>query len=278
MYHQHTCYLNGEFIPYNEVNLHISDLLIQRGYGVFDFFRARNGEIPWLNDYIERLFKSLRLSEIQLDLSPGQFEEIIAKLYGRNQLENGAFKVIVTGGFSETLESVTGEPNIIILNVPWNRPPSETFTEGVNLVSLEFVRPNPQIKTLNYFNTIRLRNKLSEYDAIDVLFHNEYLSEASRANIFCVKDGRVTTPVSNILFGVTRKQILSLFPEIEPEDTPTTQLYDLDELFIASTSRDITPVVQVQGRKIGSGKPGKFTKMVQAAFREQGWMLTGIRD
>ncbi len=266
------CYFNGELLPYGEINLHVSDLLIQRGYGIFDFFRSRKGEIPWLVDYTDRVFNSMRLAEIDSDVTRAQFTDIIRELQEQNGLENGAFKVIVSGGYSDTLESVTGSPNFIILNVPWKRPAASTYEEGVALVRYEFVRPNPEIKTLNYFNTMRLRKKFSQYKAIDVLFHTEKLSEASRANVFVVKQGRVSTPADNILYGVTRKQVLALFDEIHVEDIPVSSLSELDEMFIASTSRDITPVVTVEGIRIGNGQPGPFTRKVQAAFREKGWM------
>jgi branched-chain amino acid aminotransferase len=112
------CYFNGEMLPYDKISLHISDLLIQRGYGIFDFFRTRNGTLPWLEDYTDRVFNSMRLSEIETEMTREQFTAVIHELQGMNGFENGAFKVIVTGGYSETLESVTGPPNFLILNVP----------------------------------------------------------------------------------------------------------------------------------------------------------------
>lgn len=266
------CYFNGEILPYNQISLHISDLLIQRGYGIFDFFRARNGTIQWLEDYTDRVFNSLRLSEIETGMTREEFTAIIHNLQQQNGLENGAFKVIVTGGYSDTLESVTGTPNFLILNVPWNRPPATTYQDGVNLARYTFVRPNPEIKTLNYFNTMRLRERMKKYNAIDVLFHTDTISEASRANVFFVQKGRVSTPADNILYGVTRKQVLSLFPGIRVEDVMIDWLEEFDEVFIASTSRDITPVIAVEGLRIGNGTPGPFTREVQAAFRERGWM------
>lgn len=267
------CYFNGDIVPYNEIHLHVSDLLIQRGYGIFDFFRTRNGSIPWLEDYTDRVFNSLRLAGIETDMTREQFTGIIHTLQEKNNLENGAFKVIVTGGYSDTLESVTGTPNFLVLNVPWHKPPQETYDEGASLIRYEYVRPNPEIKTLNYFNTMRLRGKFKKYNAIDVLFHTDTITEASRANVFFVQNGRISTPSDNILYGVTRKKVLSLFPDIRKEEIMEDWLEAFDEMFIASTSRDITPIVSVEGIRIGNGKPGPFTREVQSTFRERGWML-----
>ncbi|MFO7669705.1 MAG: aminotransferase class IV [Bacteroidales bacterium] len=265
------CYFNGDLVTYQNVNLHISDLLFQRGFGVFDFFRCRNGNIPWLKDYQERLFNSLDLSGIKVDLDRGQFESIIHGLLQKNGLVNGAFKVIVTGGYSENLESVTGTANVVILNLNWNKPPEESFEKGVHLVSDRFVRPNPEVKTLYYFNTLRLQKKLREYGAVDVMFHTNMISETSRANLFFVKGGHVYTPASDILKGITRKQVLSMFGEISVEDIEAGRLYDFDEIFLTSTSRDVTPVVSVEGKRIGNGTPGPVTREILAAFRANGW-------
>ncbi len=265
------CYLNEKILPYDQCRLHISDLLLQRGYGIFDFFRSRNGEIAWLDDYTDRLFNSVRLSGIEVNMDRQEFHSIVNELQEKNGDENGAFKVIVTGGYSDTLETVTGSANILLLNVPWRRPSQATFEDGVNLISCEYIRQDPEIKTLYYFNLLRLHKKMKEFDAVDVLYHSDKISEASRANAFFVKAGIVYTPESNILKGVTRKQILGMHNEIRIEDIAFDQLFEFDEMFITSTSRDISPVVSVDGRKIGKGKPGKITKDLLAEFRAKGW-------
>jgi len=265
------CYFNGELLKYEDLNLHVSDLVFQRGYGVFDFFRSREGRIPWLKDYRKRLFSSLEKSGIETDLDEDQFESIINTLQQKNGLENGAFKVIVTGGYSDNLEFVSGKANVVILNLDWTRPPKEAFEKGVKLISEYFVRPNPEIKSLYYLNTLRLQKKLNAYSAVDVMFHSDIISEASRANLFFIKGGTVYTPASNILKGITRKQVLSLIGDIRVEDIGADQLYDFDEIFMTSTSRDVTPVVAVEGKKIGKGTPGPVTRDIMDVFQEKGW-------
>ena len=264
------CYLNGETLPYKDCCLHVSDLQLQRGYGVFDFFRSKNGRIPWLEDYTNRLYSSLQLSGIDAGLSPPDFLSAIQSLQEINGLPNGAFKIIVTGGYSDTLESVTGAANVLILNIPWEQRDPEMIEKGVNLVSHAYIRPDPEIKTLYYFNTLRLQKKLMDYHAVDVLYYADTISEASRANIFLVKDNTIYTPESHILKGITRKHVLLLFPEIRIEDIPSESLFDFDEAFITSTSRDVTPVINIDGRTIGNGKPGPLTRDIMSAFR-QAW-------
>lgn len=265
------CYFNGDLVRFDKIHLHVSDLLFQRGYGVFDFFRTRNGSILFLEHYMDRLFNSLDLSGLEVNLDREQFAAIIHDLQEKNGLENGAFKVIVSGGYSDNLVSVTGKTNMVILNLDWIKPPEETFKKGVPLISDRFVRPNPEVKSLYYFNTLRLQKKLREYGAVDVLYHTDRISEASRANLFFVKGGHVFTPTSDILKGITRKIVLSMFEEIQLKDIKADSLYGFDEIFITSTTRDVTPVVSIEGKKIGNGSPGPVTREIQEAFRAKGY-------
>lgn len=259
-------YFNDEILEYKDLNLHISDLQFQRGYGIFDYFRCRDGKINWLDDYTDRLFSSISLADLEPKLSKEDFKMIVHELQRKNGLDNGAFKVIVTGGYSENLESVTDRANVIIMNVPWKRPPAASFEQGVNLISCEYQRPNAEIKTLNYFNSLKLQKKMRDYMAIDVLYHTDLISECSRANVFFVTGGKIYSPQRNILHGITRKQILKAFPEIRVKDIEIGRLHDFDEMFITSTSRDVTPVVSVEGRKIGKGKPGIVTREIMETF------------
>ena len=222
--------------------------------------------IPWLEDYVERLYRSLKLADIEVDLHRKEFISIIRELQEKNDLNNGAYKVIVSGGYSDNLETAGSKANMVILSLAWNRPEPETYSKGVGLISETFVRPNPEIKTLYYFNTLRLQKKLRKYNAVDVMFHSRSISEASRANLFFVKGDQVITPASDILKGITRKRVLTLFPDIQVKDIDADLLYDVDEIFMTSTTRDVTPVVAVEGRKIGSGVPGPVTKEIQSAF------------
>ena len=98
------CYFNGDLVRFQDLQLHVTDLLFQRGFGVFDFFRCRNGKFLWLEDYLDRLYNSLELSGIEMYLDREQFESVIHELQQKNGLPNGAFKVIVTGGYSDNLE------------------------------------------------------------------------------------------------------------------------------------------------------------------------------
>jgi len=112
---------------------------------------------------------------------------------------------------------------------------------------------------------------MTEYNAVDVLFYTDKISEASRANLFFVKGDRIFTPASDILKGITRKKVLAMFPEIRIEDIEAEKLYYFDEMFMTSTTRDVSPVVAVEGKKIGTGVPGPLTRKIQEAFNAMDW-------
>jgi D-alanine transaminase/branched-chain amino acid aminotransferase len=263
-------YLNGTFMPYADCRLHVSDLQLQRGYGVFDFFRVRKGEIPYLEDYTGRLFTSMEFSGMDQPFSKAEFHRIIGELQGKNEQDfagvEHAFKVLVTGGFSENLASVSGPPNVLILQVPWAPPPPSLKEEGLRLVTDRFQRPNPQVKSMYYFNSLRLARRIKEEGALEVLYHTDLFSECSRSSVFFVKGGKVFSTRQHILDGITRKQLMKRFPEIGERDVHTHELFDVDELFITSTSMDVAPVVAVDGKPIGKGVPGPVTRELQHAF------------
>ena len=109
------CYFNGDFLKYENLNIHVSDLLFQRGYGVFDFFRCRNGSLFWLDDYLDRFFRSAEIAEIEIGVNRHELSSVIYSLQERNGMKNGAFKLMLSGGYSDNLESVTRE----IQNALW---------------------------------------------------------------------------------------------------------------------------------------------------------------
>lgn len=263
-------YLNGAFMPYAECRLHVSDLQLQRGYGIFDFFRVRKGEIPYLEDYTGRLFSSMRFSGMEQPFSKAEFHGIIGELKRKNEQDfdgvQHAFKVLVTGGFSGDLASVSGPPNVLILQVPWTPPPPSLKEEGLRLVTDRFQRPNPQVKSMYYFNSLRLARRMKEEGALEVLYHTDLFSECSRSSVFFVKGGEVFSTRRHILEGITRRQLMRRFPEIGERDVPSDELFGMDELFITSTSMDVAPVVAVDGKAIGKGLPGKVTREIQQAF------------
>ena len=150
------CYFNGSVIPFEECKIHVSDLGLQRGYAVFEFFRSRNGQLLWMDDYLDRLENSLHKARINLPISRDELKSQIQHLHQFNNIIESYFKIVVTGGYSSDMATVDGEANVLILNKPFKHANPLVYEKGVNLISLQFTRPDYEIKSTNYMNSVRL--------------------------------------------------------------------------------------------------------------------------
>jgi branched-subunit amino acid aminotransferase/4-amino-4-deoxychorismate lyase len=264
------CYINGQFLAYPDASLHISDLGLQRGYSIFDYFLEMNGRIPFFDDYLDRFYASADLLNLKIPLCRKDLKAAIGEMLGKNNLGNSGIKLLLTGGYSEDLYSPSA-PNFMVLNLPVLHHPGE-FSDGVKLILLDFQRHIPEVKTTFYLPSIALFPKLKEYGAIEVLYHhNGLISETTRANIFLVKNDRLITPSPGVLRGITRKHVLGAAKDLlasEEREVRLEELWEADEVFITGTSKHVMPVIEIEGRQIGKGKPGEWTRRISEAFEK----------
>jgi len=262
------CFLNDRFIPYGQASLHISDLGVQRGYGIFDYFLAALGRIPFYDDYLDRFYTSADRLNMKVPLCRKDLKDTIAELLRKNGHATSGIKLLLTGGYSEDLYSPS-DPNFMILNLPLHHQPGE-FGGGVKLILLDFQRHIPEVKTTFYLPSIVLFPKMKAAGAIEVLYHhNGLISETTRANFFLVKDQVLITPSPGVLRGIIRKHVLIAAKgilSIEEREVRLEEVWEADEVFITGTSKHVMPVVEVEGRMIGNGRPGKCTRMISEAF------------
>jgi branched-chain amino acid aminotransferase len=247
--------------------LHVSDLSVQRGYGIFDFFKISNGHVYFLDDYLHRFYASAKAMNLSVPLGREQLIDIIFALIQKNGLNESGMKLIVTGGYSGDGYQ-PGEPNLLITQQNLTLPPPDQIQTGVRIITHEFVRDIPAVKTINYSMGIWLLEKIKQEKAYDVLYHqNGVISEFPRCNFFIVKDDdTILTPAKNVLSGITRKNILRIAEGRIFESTVTlADLANAKEAFLTSTTKRIVPIVEVDGKAIGGGKPGK----VSASLLEQ---------
>ncbi|MCK9399116.1 MAG: aminotransferase class IV [Bacteroidales bacterium] len=262
------CFINNRFLPYAEARFHISDLSIQRGYGIFDYFVDMDGRIPFLEDYLDRFYTSAERLNMEVPLERKIMKEKIRYLLQQNKFGTSGIKLLLTGGYSEDLYSPS-TPNFMILNLPVTHQPGD-FGEGVKLILLDYQRHIPEVKTTFYLPSIALFPKLKEKGAVEVLYHhNGLISETTRANIFLIKNGKLITPTPGVLQGITRKYVLQVARElmsVEEREVKLEELWESEEVFITGTSKHVAPVMEVEGRIIGNGKPGKMTKVISEAY------------
>ena len=264
-------YLNGEIVEYDKAFLHISDLAIIRGYGVFDFFRTQNGQPFLMQGHIERFINSAEYFELPLPVSQDKLKSIIQDLLNFNHFEESGIKLLITGGYSE--DGITpGTPNFFVDVQPLVLPPDSHFTQGIKLITHKYIRDFPEIKSVNYITSIRIHKQILDAGAVDVLFHyQDIISESSRSNFFLVRDNKIITSDRNILKGITRGKVLALAgPHYAIEERPTylKEIINADEAFITGTTKKVMPVVKVDDTIVGSGKPGKVTQHLMQLFAQ----------
>ena len=265
-------FVRGEIIPIEDAFLHISDLSIQRGYGVFDFFKVSKGHAFFFNDYLNRFYQSASVMRLTVPYVPRDLKTIIQQLIRQNDVPESGIKMILTGGYSRDGYQ-PGESNLVITQQPLTLPGSDQIEKGIKVITFEYVRDFALAKTINYTMGIWLSKMVAEKGAADVLYYkNGVVSEFPRCNFFIVKkDGTVVTPDENVLLGVTRMQVLNLATKHYRSQTGKISLDDIREAreaFLTSTTKRIVPIVQIDDMIVGDGKPGPVSLALLSHFIE----------
>jgi branched-chain amino acid aminotransferase len=255
-------FVENQFVPYEEAVLHVSDLSIHRGYGIFDFLKVGNGHPFFMNDYLDRFFQSASVMKLTVPMSREELSVVIKQFIHRNVLANHGIKLILTGGYSSDGYQPV-KPNLILLPQEIVLPTAAVMGAGVNIITHEYVRDFPNVKTINYSMGIWLIDRIKGANAYDVLYKKDnVVSEFPRSNFFIVHHNTVITPRTNVLFGITRKNVIAIAGEyykVEERDVTLDEALGAAEAFISSTTKRVLPVVRIDGKVIGNGFPGKVT-------------------
>jgi branched-chain amino acid aminotransferase len=257
-------FFNNEFLPADKTYIHTSDLATQRGYGIFDFLKTVHGKSLFFDDYMDRFYRSAEFMRLQVSQSREELKKIIHELITKNGLENSGIKLILTGGYSPDGYNIT-TPNLLITQHALTMPSLEYLEKGIKIITHEYVRDLPHVKSINYIVGVWLQKVVKEQQAADVLYYlNGQVSEFPRCNIFIVKeDGIVVTPADRVLHGITRKNILNLSGKPHTIQEGTVSIEDVltaKEVFLTSTTKRIVPIVKVNEAVIGNGRPGPVTQ------------------
>ncbi len=263
-------FVNDRFAEEEFASIGVGDLAIQRGYGVFDFFRTRNFQPLFLDEYLDRLFYSAETFRLEIPYTKTQIASLVQELSRRNDIEPSGVRIVVTGGYSEDSYRLA-ESNFIITQKPITLPGNERFNEGLKIITYNYQREFPTAKSINYLVGIYLLDQLAQQGADEVLYtFNGNVLEFPRANVFVVtKDQKVITPKDNVLHGVTRKKVLELSAHrysTEERNVTIDELNNATEIFLTSTTKRILPVVRVNDMAVANGIPGAVTKQLYQDF------------
>ena len=252
-------FVRNDFVPASQASLLISDLSIQRGYGVFDFFKTLDRTPVFLNDHLDRFFHSADRLRLAVGKTREELRAILSTLQEKNGLPDCGTKLILTGGYSPDGYSLE-KPNLVISQQPLPGPISGTMQKPIRLITYPHQRQLPDAKTIDYLMSIWLQPTIRAAGADDVLYYqNGIISECPRSNFFIVTaEDTLVTPARHILQGVIRSKVLELARrqfKTEQRDIRLEELYTAKEAFITSTTKHILPVVQVDDKIIGAGQP-----------------------
>ncbi|HLE43866.1 MAG TPA: aminotransferase class IV [Methylomirabilota bacterium] len=289
-------FIDGEYLPASEAKISIFDIGFSRGDAVYDTVSVWKRYFFRLDDHVARFMRSCAGMRLRCPHPPAELPRILAGCVDRTGLEDAYVQMIVTRG---TFPSLTRrDPRLctnrfIAFAIPyvWIVSP-ERQEAGIDLVVSENRRTpteaiDPRVKNFNWMDLQRgLFEALDRGGDTAVLCTPAgYLAEGPGFNLWLVRDGALATPRTNVLEGITRRTVFDLAAELgvsarEADLTPG-DLRGADEAFLSSTAGGIMPVSHVDGKPLGSGKPGPLGTRVRALYwekREAGWMGTRVED
>lgn len=276
-------YINGEYFDKKDAKISVFDHGLLYGDGVFEGIRSYSRLVFRLNEHIDRLYESAHGIMMKIDLSKKEMIKAVIDTLKINSLDDAYIRLIVTRGVGDLGLDPRKCKNasIIIITDKIQLYPEKLYKEGLKIITVPTPRNipealNPQIKSLNYLNNIlaKIEAVNNGYEEALMFTSSGYVAECTGDNIFIVKGGSLITPPAylGILKGITRDAVMSIARKLgfdAREDVLTRHnLYTADECFLTGTAAEIIPVVSIEKRTVGSGKPGNITLKLMKEFRE----------
>lgn len=277
-------YLNGKLLEKEEARISVFDHGLLYGDGVFEGIRAYTGKVFCLDEHLDRLYNSARAIMLSMPMAKPELKEAILSTLRENKLADAYIRVVVTRGVGDLgLDpKKCPQPSIFIITDKIALYPEEYYTDGLEVVTVATKRNlpealNPAIKSLNYLNNILAKIEAGLRGSPEAIMLNKdgFVAECTGDNIFILKNQIILTPPTHIgvLEGITRNVVMKLAKEklsLEVKEDIFTQyeLYTAEECFLTGTAAEIVPVIKIDGRTIGSGKPGKITQKLREEFHK----------
>jgi branched-chain amino acid aminotransferase len=277
-------YINGKFYEKENAKISVFDHGLLYGDGVFEGIRSYNRLVFKLKEHIDRLFESAQSIMLKIPLAKEQLSKAVIATLKENGLKDAYIRLVVTRGEGDLgldPRKCAGRAAVIIITDKIALYPEKFYKNGLEIITVPTVRNlpealNPQIKSLNYLNNILAKIEAINggYDEAIMLDSLGYVAECTGDNIFIVKSNHLYTPPQcmGTLRGITRDTVLEIAKanKIPVHEHVVTrhEVYISDECFLTGTAAEIIPVVKVDGRTIGAGKPGKLTLSLMKKFKE----------
>lgn len=267
-------YVDGKFVPSDKAVIPVDDLSILRGYGVCDIMRTYKGKPYFLDEHILRLKKSAINVGLSLPFSQTEIKKIILKTLDHNpDIDEANIRIVLTGGSSYDFFTPMENPRLIVMVTPIQKLPESWYSNGIKTITIRQDRQVPDAKVTSYIQAALALKKAKTQGAVEAIYvngKNEAL-EGTTSNLFAFFKDRLVTPDHGVLHGITRKLILSLGHRLFTVEEKPLKLEDLlnaNEVFITGTNKGVVPVIQVDDKIIGNGKPGKNTQTLLQALEQ----------
>ncbi len=255
-------FYQGKQVTVDQIIISPSDLGMLRGFTIFDVMVVEYGRAFLWERHYDRLALSAQSIGLAVPLSKEAYGAALAELIAHSSTQELVLRTVLSGGPSENgFSPEPGRETFYILTEERHRLPLSVYATGVKLITLPYERYLPQVKFANHAISLWDLERRKREDAFDNLYVAQgMISEASQGNILMVKDGVLVTPREEVLWGIVQGLVMEL---AEAAHIPTQwrsisleELFEADEILLTGSSKGIVPVVSLDGRKIGDGKPG----------------------
>lgn len=277
-------YLDGKYLEQADAKISVFDHGLLYGDGIFEGIRLYGGNVYRLEEHLERFELSARAILLTLPLSRKEIAEVVCECCRRNKLTDGYIRLVATRGIGDLglAPWLCPKPSLFCIADKISLYPQEFYDNGLAIVTVPTRRiaPDalpPTVKSLNYLNNILAKIEARQAGALEAIMLNAqgYVAECTADNVFIVQKGELLTPAASrgALKGITRQTIFDVAKEIgvpiREVDLTRYDVWCADEGFLTGTGAEVIPMVKLDGRPLGDGKPGPITKKVLAAFRKK---------
>ncbi|MBI1942252.1 MAG: D-amino acid aminotransferase [Betaproteobacteria bacterium] len=271
-------FLNGRFMPIEEARVPVLDRGFIFGDGVYELVPVYS-RVPFrLEEHLARLARSLAAVRIRDPYGRAEWREIIGQLVAKQPFEDQGVYFQVTRGVAKRDHAFPADvaPTVFMMSNPLVTPPQELVERGAAAVSAADDRwLHCDIKSISLIGNVLLRQASADAGAAEtILFRGGRLTEASASNVFVVRRGVIQAPPKSnlILPGITYDVVAELATgaglPLEFRDISEAEARAADELWVASSSREVLAIVTLDGKPVGSGKPGPLFRQVHRLYQE----------
>lgn len=268
------CFYENDFSPLKNTGVHVTDLLVQRGYGIFDYLRVVENTPLFLEAHLERFYNSAETMRLDVGFTKLALTKIIQTLIEKNNFDYSGIRFILSGGDSEDGYQIN-KPRLIIIQQPLSPPVEKIELTPFKLVSSNFQRQLASVKTTDYLMAIWLQPWMKSVGGNDILYHQDgWIRECPRSNVFFVSENdTIVTPNEKMLLGVTRKNIITIAKEnnfaLEEREIHLEELSKIKEAFITSSTKRITPVTSIDQIQMNPINENSVTAQIFELLRKK---------